>query len=209
MSWATRAAADPYFTRPQVEELVRSYLGDCDPADPMASPLYENLAGLPPIRVHVGGDEMLLDDSRRYVERAVAAGVDARVDVWKGMAHGHCRVKPAKLLKRLLSSSYSASHHRRCSGTEAMSDQVITGRCGNFFGMPRGRILHQLIATLYQGGRPTAGAGYRAVAASRRSRRGLAPWRVTALTLASRHSVTAGESCDGSTIGDVCDIAWL
>jgi hypothetical protein len=30
-----------------------------------------------------------------------------------------------------------------------------------------------------------------------------------ALTLASRHSVTAGESCDGSTVADVCDIAWL
>jgi epsilon-lactone hydrolase len=87
-SWVTRAAADPYFTRPQAEEMVRSYLGNCDPADPMASPFYENLAGLPPIRVHVGDDEMLLDDSRRYVERAVAAGVDAKVDVWEGMAHG-------------------------------------------------------------------------------------------------------------------------
>ena len=31
---------------------------------------------------------MLLDDSRRYVERAVAAGVDATLDVWMGMAHG-------------------------------------------------------------------------------------------------------------------------
>jgi acetyl esterase/lipase len=44
------------------------------------SPLYGNLAGLPPIRVHVGGDEMLLGDSRQYVERAVAAGVDAATD---------------------------------------------------------------------------------------------------------------------------------
>jgi epsilon-lactone hydrolase len=31
---------------------------------------------------------VLLDDSRRYVERAVAAGVDARLDVWMGMPHG-------------------------------------------------------------------------------------------------------------------------
>jgi monoterpene epsilon-lactone hydrolase len=30
----------------------------------------------------------LLDDSRRYVEQAVAAGVDARLDVWMGMPHG-------------------------------------------------------------------------------------------------------------------------
>jgi epsilon-lactone hydrolase len=43
---------------------------------------------LPPIRIDVGDDEILLDDSRRYVERAVAAGVDARLDVWMGMFHG-------------------------------------------------------------------------------------------------------------------------
>ena len=36
----------------------------------------------------MGDDEVLLDDSRRYVERAVAAGVDATLDVWLGMAHG-------------------------------------------------------------------------------------------------------------------------
>jgi acetyl esterase/lipase len=36
----------------------------------------------------VGDDEVLLDDSRRYVENAVGAGVDAKVDVWMGMPHG-------------------------------------------------------------------------------------------------------------------------
>jgi acetyl esterase/lipase len=87
-SWETRASADPYFVRSQVAELVRSYLGGHDPADPLASPLYGEFAGLPPICVHVGDDEVLLDDSLRYVERAVAAGVDARVDVWEGMPHG-------------------------------------------------------------------------------------------------------------------------
>ncbi|MDR3762819.1 MAG: alpha/beta hydrolase [Acidobacteriota bacterium] len=87
-SWETRAAADPYFIRSQAAELVRSYLGNHDPADPLASPLHGELAGLPPIRVLVGDDEVLLDDSLGYVERAVAAGVDARLDVWEGMAHG-------------------------------------------------------------------------------------------------------------------------
>jgi epsilon-lactone hydrolase len=87
-SYATRADADPLFTRPQVAELVHSYLGSADPNHPLASPLHGQLAGMPPVRIHVGDDEVLLDDSLRYVERAVATGVDARVDVWMGMPHG-------------------------------------------------------------------------------------------------------------------------
>ena len=87
-SFKTRAEADPFFTKSQAAALVRSYLGGSDPKDPMASPLYGDLHGLPPIRVHVGNDEVLLDDSRRYVERADAAGVDVKLDVWMGMPHG-------------------------------------------------------------------------------------------------------------------------
>jgi acetyl esterase/lipase len=71
-----------------VRQLVRSYLGSADANDPRASPLQGRLSGLPPIRIHVGDDEVLLDDSRRYAERAVAGGVDARLDVWTGMPHG-------------------------------------------------------------------------------------------------------------------------
>jgi monoterpene epsilon-lactone hydrolase len=87
-SYETRAEADPFFTRSQVAGLVRSYLGETDPKSPLASPLYGDLSGMPPIRVHVGDDEVLLDDSRRYVERAVLAGVDAKLDIWMGMPHG-------------------------------------------------------------------------------------------------------------------------
>jgi epsilon-lactone hydrolase len=87
-TYVTRADADPLFTRPQVAELVHSYLGRADARDPLASPLYGRYAGMPATRIHVGDDEVLLDDSLRYVERAVAAGVDARADVWMGMAHG-------------------------------------------------------------------------------------------------------------------------
>ena len=87
-SWETRGSADPYFTHPQAVELVRSYLNGHDAGDPFASPLLADLRGLPSLRVHVGEDEVLLDDSIRFVERAVAAGVDARLDVWEGMVHG-------------------------------------------------------------------------------------------------------------------------
>jgi epsilon-lactone hydrolase len=87
-SWKTRAAADPYFTESQARGLIRSYLSGADPTTPTASAFYGELSGLPPVRVHVGDDEVLLDDALRYVARAVDAGVDARVDVWEGMPHG-------------------------------------------------------------------------------------------------------------------------
>jgi monoterpene epsilon-lactone hydrolase len=87
-TYDTRADADPLFTRPQVAELVHSYLGSADPIHPLASPLHSQLAGMPPVRIHVGDDEVLLDDSRRYAAGAVAASVDARLDVWMGMPHG-------------------------------------------------------------------------------------------------------------------------
>ncbi|MGV2288113.1 alpha/beta hydrolase [Trinickia sp. YCB016] len=87
-TYETRAEADPLFTRPQVSELVHSYLRNTDPKHPLASPLYGQLSRLPAVRIHVGDDEVLLDDSRRFVERAVAEGVDAQLDVWMGMPHG-------------------------------------------------------------------------------------------------------------------------
>jgi acetyl esterase/lipase len=88
VTYETRAVADPYFTKQQVAELVHSYLGSASADAPRASPLQGRFSGLPPIRIHVGDDEVLLDDSRRYVARAIAGGVDARLDVWTGMPHG-------------------------------------------------------------------------------------------------------------------------
>jgi acetyl esterase/lipase len=86
-SWETREAADPYFTKSQGLSLAPFYVGQHDPRNPLISPLFGDLADLPPIRIHVGEDEVLLDDSLRYAELAAKAGVDARVDVWQGMPH--------------------------------------------------------------------------------------------------------------------------
>jgi epsilon-lactone hydrolase len=86
-TWQTRNDADIYFTLPQVQGLVQMYLGAQNASNPLASPLFLDLHGLPPIRVHAGDDEMLLDDSRRFVKCAVDAGVDAKLTVWQGMLH--------------------------------------------------------------------------------------------------------------------------
>jgi epsilon-lactone hydrolase len=87
-SYDRRAKAEFYFTKSQAGGLVRAYLGATDPKSPLASPLFGDLSGLPPVRIHVGDDEVLLDDSRRYLERAIAAGVDGRLEIWMGMPHG-------------------------------------------------------------------------------------------------------------------------
>lgn len=87
-SWTSHAEADFYFIREQAAEMAASYLAGANPTDPLASPLHGDLSHLPPIRVHVGDQEMLLDDSRRYVDRAVESGADISLDIWEGMPHG-------------------------------------------------------------------------------------------------------------------------
>jgi len=66
-TYETRSDADPLFTRPQVAELVHSYLGSADARHPLASSLHGRHSGMPSTRIHVGDDEVLLDDSLRYV----------------------------------------------------------------------------------------------------------------------------------------------
>ncbi|WP_158924606.1 alpha/beta hydrolase [Acidisphaera sp. S103] len=63
------------------------YLGDTAATNPLASPLYADLTGLPAMLVQVSGTEVLLDDSRRVVEKARLAGVDATLRVWPGLPH--------------------------------------------------------------------------------------------------------------------------
>jgi len=65
----------------------RYYLGGHDPRDPLASPLYADLSRLPALLIHVGSDEVLLDDSTRLAERARAAGVPVSLKIWPVVPH--------------------------------------------------------------------------------------------------------------------------
>ena len=66
---------------------ARYYLGDTDPRNPLASPLYADLSGLPPLLIHVGADEVLRGDSTRLAERARAAGVSVEQKIWPVVPH--------------------------------------------------------------------------------------------------------------------------
>jgi acetyl esterase/lipase len=66
---------------------ARLYLGTADPRNPLASPLYADLSGLPPLLIHVGADETLRDDSTRLAAKARAAGVTVESKVWPVVPH--------------------------------------------------------------------------------------------------------------------------
>ena len=84
----TRKKVDPLFGHDDdILRFAPAYLGASDPTNPLISPLFADLVGLPPTFIQVGNDEILLDDSTRLEKKLKAAGVDAQLEVWKGMWH--------------------------------------------------------------------------------------------------------------------------
>ncbi len=75
------------FHGPAIALSARYYLGEMDPRHPLASPLYADFTGLPPLLIHVGEDEVLRDDSTRVAERAREAGVRVELKVWPVVPH--------------------------------------------------------------------------------------------------------------------------
>lgn len=86
-SMTTNAEVDPNFQREEVLEGAKAYLGGAHPRTPLAAPLHADLSGLPPLLIHVGSSEVLLDDATRLAERAKSAGVDVSLEVWDEMIH--------------------------------------------------------------------------------------------------------------------------
>ena len=83
----SRAAKDPMVTQSNLSESAKQYYGAHDPKNPLVSPLHANFRGLPPMLIHVGDAEILLDDATRVAERAKLAGVKVELEVWDDMIH--------------------------------------------------------------------------------------------------------------------------
>ncbi|MGX1096420.1 alpha/beta hydrolase [Amorphus sp. MBR-141] len=93
-TYESRAAVDPMTQRDKILLMARTYLGRAgDHRDPLASPVHADLAGLPPMLIHVGDHETILDDSRVFAARARAADVSVTVSVFEEMIH-HFQVFP-------------------------------------------------------------------------------------------------------------------
>ena len=86
-SYQTRAAADPMITTDDITLMAGAYLHGADPKSPLASPNRGDLTGLPPMLIHVGRDEVLLDDAIVLHEAARSAGVDSTLEIWDDMIH--------------------------------------------------------------------------------------------------------------------------
>lgn len=82
-----RVKQDPALTVKFALTLARHYAGDQDLRLPLLSPHYGNLRGLPPLLIHVGGDEILLSDATRLADNARAAEADVNLVIWPRMWH--------------------------------------------------------------------------------------------------------------------------
>jgi monoterpene epsilon-lactone hydrolase len=78
---------DPMVSASTLAMMADAYLGEVDRRSPTASPLFAELAGLPPLLLQVGSGELLADDSIRFAERAEAAGVDVTLELWDDVFH--------------------------------------------------------------------------------------------------------------------------
>lgn len=86
-SYRTRDGIDPWLKAALFPETRDRYVGGADPADPLVSPLFADLRGLPPTLIQVGDHEVLLDDSVRLAKRLDAAGVAVTLEVVPEMWH--------------------------------------------------------------------------------------------------------------------------
>jgi acetyl esterase/lipase len=81
------AERDPLLSHAELTRMAGAYLRNANPRNQLASPVFAELAGLPPLLIHAGTAEILLDDARKLARTARAGGVDVTFEEWPGMLH--------------------------------------------------------------------------------------------------------------------------
>jgi acetyl esterase/lipase/acyl-coenzyme A synthetase/AMP-(fatty) acid ligase len=81
------ADRDPLLSTDELKRMAASYLRDTDPHHPLASPVFARLAGLPPLLIQVGTEEILLDDARSLAAAARREGIEVTLEEWPNMLH--------------------------------------------------------------------------------------------------------------------------
>jgi epsilon-lactone hydrolase len=84
---AARQSLDPIMTQKGLRVRAPEYLAGADAADPLISPIFGDLSGLPPLLIQVGSHEILLSDALRLAARAATTDVAVTLDVTPGVPH--------------------------------------------------------------------------------------------------------------------------
>lgn len=86
-SQALKTVYDPIISSRTMPEFRDRYLPNIDPRHPLASPLFGDYHGLPPLLIQLGEHEMLRDDAIRVAKKARADGTPVTLEIWPGMVH--------------------------------------------------------------------------------------------------------------------------
>jgi acetyl esterase/lipase len=86
-SMVGKAGVDPALTSQGLRTRARDYLGETNPASPLASPVFADLNGLAPLLIQVGSHEILLDDAVRLAARAAEHDVPVELQVSPRVPH--------------------------------------------------------------------------------------------------------------------------
>jgi acetyl esterase/lipase len=86
-SIVNRQEVDRTLTPEGLRLRIPDYVAGADAADPLISPVFADLTGLPPLLIQVGSNEILLSDALRLAKRAAMADVTVTLDVTDGAPH--------------------------------------------------------------------------------------------------------------------------
>ena len=95
---------DVMMTVERLSSAARDYVGDADPADPLISPMFGDLAGLPPMLIQMGTADLLLADCRKFYQKCLDAGVDVRYEEYPDCFHDFMMLSVLPEARRALRS---------------------------------------------------------------------------------------------------------
>jgi epsilon-lactone hydrolase len=87
-TFVTNADSDPTISKAYLDRMAGLYLNGVDPKDPLASPVFSDLEGLPPLLVQVGKSETMYGDALAYVNKARQQGVQVEFEAYDDVPHG-------------------------------------------------------------------------------------------------------------------------
>lgn len=87
-TFVTNADSDPTISKVYLDRMAAQYLDGVDPTDPLASPTFSDMTGLPPMLVQVGKSETMFGDGLAYTDKAREAGVQVEFDPYDDVIHG-------------------------------------------------------------------------------------------------------------------------